>query len=88
MDPYVKNEGLYSEVKRRLSFFMDSGRFVLHRNTSLNASKQVAEESLDIVFLDARHDYEAVLDDVAAWKPKVRPGGILSGGQRKELNLC
>lgn len=36
-----------------------SGRFVLHRNTSLNASMFVADESLDIVFLDARHDYEA-----------------------------
>ncbi|CAK0856203.1 unnamed protein product [Prorocentrum cordatum] len=40
---------------------------------------QVPERSLDLVFLDARHDYEAVAADVVAWRPKVRPGGILSG---------
>eukprot|EP00913_Durusdinium_trenchii_P021733 g20419.t1 len=79
VDPYFKNDRLYADVLQRLSFFIDAGRFTLHRNTSLNASLQVADESLDIVFLDARHDYEAVLDDVAAWKPKVREGGILSG---------
>ncbi|CAK9003342.1 unnamed protein product, partial [Durusdinium trenchii] len=70
VDPYFKNDRLYADVLQRLSFFIDAGRFTLHRNTSLNASLQVADESLDIVFLDARHDYEAVLDDVAAWKPK------------------
>eukprot|EP00434_Breviolum_minutum_P042133 symbB.v1.2.037488.t1/scaffold5553.1/size25922/3 len=64
VDPYFKNDGLYADVLQRLSFFIDSGP---------------ADESLDIVFLDARHDYEAVLDDVMAWKPKVRAGGILSG---------
>jgi len=79
VDPYFKNDPLYSDVLQRLSFFIDSGRFTLYRNTSLNASLFVADESLDIVFLDARHDYEAVLDDVMAWKPKVRRGGILSG---------
>ena len=79
VDPYFRNDLLYADVVQRLAFFIDSGRFTLHRNTSLNASLQVADQSLDMVFLDARHDYEAVLDDVAAWKPKVRRGGILSG---------
>lgn len=34
---------------------------------------------VDLVFLDADHDYEAVEADIAAWAPHVRPGGILCG---------
>ena len=33
----------------------------------------------DFVFIDANHSYEAVREDVAAWAPKVRSGGIVSG---------
>ncbi|CAE7265788.1 DDHD2, partial [Symbiodinium necroappetens] len=79
VDPYINNDELFHDVIDRLSLFQDSGRFVLYRSTSMNASLHVADGSLDMVFLDARHDFQAVVDDVAAWKPKVRVGGILSG---------
>ncbi|CAE8699620.1 unnamed protein product, partial [Polarella glacialis] len=79
VDPYMGNDGLYEDVVRRLQPFRDSGRFTLHRSISLSASDLVADGSMDLVFLDARHDYEAVSDDIQAWRPKVRPGGILSG---------
>ncbi|CAE7674731.1 DDHD2 [Symbiodinium pilosum] len=79
VDPYVNNEALFLDVNQRLSLFRESGRFVLMRNTSLNASLRVADGSLDMIFLDARHDFQAVIDDIAAWKPKLRAGGILSG---------
>lgn len=36
-------------------------------------------QSLDFVFIDADHRYEAVRRDIAAWLPKVKPGGIISG---------
>lgn len=79
VDPYRNNDGLYENVLSRLQPFRESGRFTLHRSISLTAAPFVADGSLDIVFLDARHDYEAVSDDIQAWRPKVRPGGILSG---------
>jgi len=31
------------------------------------------------VFIDAAHDYTSVARDIAAWSPKVRPGGFLAG---------
>ncbi len=36
-------------------------------------------ESLDFVFLDASHQYEQVLRDLALWYPKLKPGGVFAG---------
>ena len=30
-------------------------------------------------FIDAAHDYDSVRKDIAAWKPKVKPDGVLAG---------
>ena len=49
------------------------------RMDSQTASTHVAHGSLDFVFIDADHTYEAVKADIHAWWPKIRPGGILSG---------
>ena len=49
------------------------------RNTSIEASKLYEDNSLDFVFLDAAHDYENVKNDIDAWYPKVKSGGVLAG---------
>jgi hypothetical protein len=49
------------------------------RKTSLEASKDYKDESLDFVFIDASHKYEDVLDDINAWLPKIKNGGIIAG---------
>ena len=49
------------------------------RMTSVEAAKKVGRHSLDFAYIDARHDYESVKEDLAAWCDKVRPGGILAG---------
>jgi len=46
---------------------------------SVAASERFDDGSLDWVFIDADHSYEAVVADIAAWAPKLRPGGLLSG---------
>lgn len=46
---------------------------------SVNAAGHFEDSSLDGVFIDAAHDYESVVKDVAAWWPKVKPGGIFAG---------
>lgn len=37
------------------------------------------DEQFDLIFIDALHDYESVMQDIALWWPKVRVGGCLSG---------
>lgn len=54
-------------------------RSTIWRMTSEEASGDVPDRSLDFVYIDARHDYTSVLEDVSLWYPKVRPGGLLAG---------
>lgn len=46
---------------------------------SVEAADLIADESLDMVYIDADHSYEEVKKDILAWTPKVKMGGILSG---------
>ena len=39
----------------------------------------VEDRSLDLLFIDALHDYESVRDDISYWQPKVKHGGIICG---------
>ena len=44
-----------------------------------NGSTVVGKRTIDFVYLDARHDYQSVVEDICAWFPLVSPGGILAG---------
>ena len=72
-----EHERFYDETCRRLERF--GARSSIWRMTSADAAPRIPHHSLDFVYLDARHDYESVRDDLAQWFPKVRPGGILAG---------
>ena len=51
----------------------------LMRKKSLDAAECFDSDSLDFVYIDANHDAPFIGDDIAAWSPKVRSGGIVSG---------
>lgn len=54
-------------------------RWVVHPVPSVAAAQRFTDASVDLVWIDADHSYEAVRDDIAAWRPKVRAGGIIGG---------
>ena len=45
----------------------------------MGASKLFEENSFDLVYIDAAHDYKNVVADIQAWLPKVKKGGFLAG---------
>jgi len=51
----------------------------LIRTTSVNASAFFPPRTFDLVFLDARHDFSSVEEDIVHWINLVRRGGILCG---------
>ena len=51
---------------------------------SIEAARDYPDASLDMVFLDGSHELDDVIDDICAWLPKIKPGGILAGDDFNE----
>jgi hypothetical protein len=51
----------------------------VHRAMSIDAAQSFDAASVDLVFADGDHSYEGTSADIAAWWPKVKPGGWLGG---------
>lgn len=49
------------------------------RAMSADAVRDVPDASLDFVYIDGNHVYDAVIEDLTLWSPKVRPGGLVMG---------
>ena len=75
--PVLEAVGGADRLWERLRPFRN--RTVVVTQPSLGAAAWVAPGSLDLVFLDGDHTYDAVKEDIAAWLPKVRRGGVLAG---------
>lgn len=43
------------------------------------AADQIPDGSLDLVFIDAAHDYKNVKSDILKYTPKLKPQGLLTG---------
>jgi predicted O-methyltransferase YrrM len=43
------------------------------------SSKFFEDNSVDVIFIDAGHSYDAVIRDIKSWLPKIKDGGIMSG---------
>jgi hypothetical protein len=46
---------------------------------SLDALPLVPDESLDFVYIDGRHEFPFVIQDLIGWSKKVKQGGVISG---------
>ena len=41
--------------------------------------KEIQDETFDMIYIDADHQYHSVKNDISSWFSKVKPGGILCG---------
>lgn len=85
-NPEIYNDPLnVSDTEQEEAFLETSKRFVstpnvfIIRDFSKNAVEQFADESIDWIYLDGNHGYEAIKEDLSIWWPKIKKGGILSG---------
>jgi hypothetical protein len=65
----------YKEAQERLA----SHNATLIKAASIDAAKDVADKSLDFIYIDGDHRFDYVMIDLILWSRKVRPGGIVSG---------
>lgn len=53
--------------------------FTFCRNYTNNCHQLIENESVDFIYVDARHDYKGTLEDLQFWWPKLKYGGIMGG---------
>lgn len=77
----------YMEViNRGMEVYGDRCQLIKARTD--DAASQVADGSLDFVFIDADHSYDGVKADIANWASKVRPGGWILGHDIQMPGVC
>lgn len=69
---------MYATLIQKISSHPAYNRIRLVRKKSADALDE-AVDNLDFVYIDGNHSYDAVMEDITLWEPKVRPGGILAG---------
>lgn len=70
-------DAFMQQAEHRTDFAKDRANLIRLRSTE--AAEIVSDTSRDFVFIDADHSYEGCAADIAAWAPKVKPGGWLCG---------
>lgn len=83
-DKYFNDkEYAYQDFRTNLKYYFDRQQIVPLQMTSNQGGSTIAitqgHRSMDFIFLDGDHRYEAVLDDIQNYKTLVRPGGTLAG---------
>jgi hypothetical protein len=70
----------FLETTRRMEKF--PGRYKIIKGFSLNIATKFAAQGdmqFDFIYFDANHHYKAISQDLAAWYPLIRGGGLVSG---------
>lgn len=77
--PQEWHDSNYEAAMERIHDYMNKGKVTVLRGLSHEMAKEVPNESLGMVYLDANHSYESVLQDLKSWWPTLAQGGIMAG---------
>jgi hypothetical protein len=74
-----KMDRFYAETSERLKPFAE--RSVIIKGWSVEVAEWFLDmdKKLDYVYIDGNHEFTHVANDIAAWTPVVRKGGIIAG---------
>ena len=94
IDMWADAEGVYNDTanvgeKKQLQYMRTAQHHLkswtqrnvteFYRMKSTDAARTLKDGAFDYIYIDARHDYCGVMEDMLAYWPKVRPGGLLAG---------
>ena len=69
--------GWEKRAHERLDGYKHKIRWI--KEKSADATRLIANDSLDFVYIDGNHTHESVAEDIFLYYPKVKEGGLLSG---------
>jgi hypothetical protein len=77
IDPYAHKGAMsdYALAKKKVAAY---SQVKWEIKTSSQAAKEI-DEPLDLVYIDASHEYEFVRDDINLYYPLIKSGGMLGG---------
>lgn len=65
----------YNNVFKNLG---DKPEVKILRGPSVGMAARCPDDFFDLVYIDACHSYECVMNDLKAWYPKIKKGGIMA----------
>lgn len=101
-DDYIKTYGVrddmqahYEMVRSEFAGRIARGEVVMPRHYSRDCASSFADGQFDFIYVDGMHSYEACLEDLRLYGPKVRGTGLLMGhdfsntdmGRRKSFGV-
>jgi hypothetical protein len=78
-DTAANTDANLRQARDRMKGWVERGIVEFFEMRSTDASKHLLDNHFDYIYLDARHDYCAVKEDIKHYWPKLRSGGILGG---------
>lgn len=55
------------------------GTYQVIKGNSIDVGNKFPDKSIDFCFIDANHSYPDVLNDIRAYLPKMKEGGVIAG---------
>jgi hypothetical protein len=78
-DASFTQQALDNQYWSCVAMFSSNPYVKIVRNYSYEGSLQFKDGFFDFIYIDAAHDYDSVVEDLEAWWPKLKDGGIFSG---------
>jgi len=72
-------DAVYDEVRQHFQAQILANEVQFHRKPSVEAASDFPADYFDWIYVDGDHHYEAVLQDLRAFYPKVKLGGYVAG---------
>lgn len=72
-------EKLFHEVGQRFHSEIKTGKVEINRGLSVDVVKQFPDCYFDWIYIDTAHTYAVTKEELEAYFPKIKPGGIIAG---------